>query len=82
VTVQQDAKFHITFVSEGKITQPPVAIIGKILTERNVSMLYSCELRVYNGHCDALLSVEKRDYIFLTELILTGNFFQKQIPPH
>jgi hypothetical protein len=46
----------INFVSEGQITPPPTVIVGQVVTERNICLLFSGE--VGNGRCNALLKKE------------------------
>jgi hypothetical protein len=57
----------VHFASKGHRSQPPTVIAVHVLTERNISLLFSGEL--HNGHCDALLPVEekKRGQAFSTQ---------------
>lgn len=49
----------IYFVSEDGITQSPTVIVGQIVAEKNVCLLFSSELE--NDHCDALLLVKEKE---------------------
>jgi hypothetical protein len=49
--------FSVHFVSEGQITLPPTVLIGRVMTERSVSLLFSGEMG--NDDCDALSPVKE-----------------------
>jgi hypothetical protein len=57
VAVVEYMPVSVYFVSEGQITQSPSVIIGQVVTESYVSLLFSGERG--NHHCDALLCVEE-----------------------
>jgi hypothetical protein len=61
---------NVYFVSGGQITQPPTVILGEVVTNGNVSPLFSSELA--GGHYDAALPVEEKelwyfvyDYVYM-----------------
>jgi hypothetical protein len=51
-------KVRIYFVSGDHITQLPTVVAGQVVTERNILLLFACEID--NEYCDALLAVEKK----------------------
>jgi hypothetical protein len=48
---------NIYFVSEGQVILPPTVIVGQLVTERNICLLFSGE--VGNGYHNALLKKER-----------------------
>jgi hypothetical protein len=53
------------FLPAGHITLPPTVILGQVMTERNVFLLFSGELD--NGQCDALLRVEEKERLYTSD---------------
>jgi hypothetical protein len=53
----REVSVSIYFVSEGQITPTPAVIVEKVVTERNICLLFGGE--VGNGHCGALLKKER-----------------------
>jgi hypothetical protein len=47
----------VHLVTEGHITLPPAVLVGQVVTERNVSPLFTGEMG--NDHCDSLFPVEE-----------------------
>jgi hypothetical protein len=49
------------FVSQGQIIPPPTVTAGKVVNERNVSLMFNRELD--NEHCDTLLPVNEKQIL-------------------
>jgi hypothetical protein len=53
-----EVSVSIYFLYECQITEPPTFIVGQVVSERTVSVLFTGELG--NGYCDALMSAGKK----------------------
>lgn len=62
-------------VFEGQITQSTSVIVGQAVNKRNVSLLFSHELK--SCHCDVLFPVEERERLGISD----GVYFYRKILP-
>jgi hypothetical protein len=49
----------ICFVFEGQFNQPSADVVGEVVIQRNISVLYNGKLD--RGHCGILVPVEKNE---------------------
>jgi hypothetical protein len=76
ITKIYEVSVNIYFLYECQITEPSTIIVGQVVTERTLCVLFTGELG--NGYCDALMSVGKKVEYFLITFAFTSNLYPKK----
>jgi hypothetical protein len=65
IAISEICKVSVTvcFVSYGQISQKLTVIVGQVVNERNLSLLFNSKLD--KGHYEVALTTEKRAKVFL-----------------